>query len=85
MDNDNLLKRDITKKGDGSLSSWDGSWKFNSTVSTFSTARKAEARFTLMKQEGNELVKNSQFQGAVDKYSECLAIKSDECAIYTNR
>lgn len=48
-------------------------------------ARKAEARFTIMKQEGNDLVKNSQFQGASDKYSECLAIKPNECAIYTNR
>ncbi|XP_051727723.1 sperm-associated antigen 1A [Ctenopharyngodon idella] len=48
-------------------------------------SRKAEARFTLLKQEGNELVKNSQFQSAVEKYSECLAIKPNESAIYTNR
>uniref|UniRef100_A0A672N9X2 Sperm-associated antigen 1A-like n=2 Tax=Sinocyclocheilus grahami TaxID=75366 RepID=A0A672N9X2_SINGR len=48
-------------------------------------ARKAEARFTLLKQEGNDAAKNGQFQGAVDKYSECLAIKPNECAIYTNR
>lgn len=53
--------------------------------STFSTARKAEARFTLLKQEGNDAVKDGRFQAAVDKYSECLAIKPDECAIYTNR
>lgn len=59
--------------------------KCNCAVSTFSIARKAEARFTIMKQEGNDLVKNSQFQGASDKYSECLAIKPNECAIYTNR
>lgn len=26
-----------------------------------------------------------QFQGAADKYSECLAIKPNECVIYTNR
>ncbi|TRY55581.1 hypothetical protein DNTS_005351, partial [Danionella cerebrum] len=48
-------------------------------------ARKAEVRFNSLKQEGNELVKNSQFQAAADKYSECLAIKPNECAIYTNR
>lgn len=48
-------------------------------------ARKAEARFTVMKQEGNDLVKNGQYQDAVDKYTECLAIKPNECAIYTNR
>ncbi|KTF88900.1 hypothetical protein cypCar_00027972 [Cyprinus carpio] len=47
--------------------------------------RKAEARFTLLKQEGNDLVKSGQFQGAADKYSECLAIKPNECVIYTNR
>ncbi|XP_061086931.1 sperm-associated antigen 1A [Conger conger] len=49
------------------------------------TARKAEARFASTKQEGNDCVKNSQFQEAVEKYSECLKLKPDECAIYTNR
>ncbi|XP_073678027.1 sperm-associated antigen 1A [Garra rufa] len=48
-------------------------------------ARKTEVRFNLLKQEGNDQVKNGQYQGAVDKYSECLAIKPNECAIYTNR
>ncbi|XP_066530551.1 sperm-associated antigen 1A [Hoplias malabaricus] len=48
-------------------------------------ARVAEARFTLLKQEGNELVKKGQFQSAMEKYSECLKLKPTECSIYTNR
>ncbi|XP_030644588.1 sperm-associated antigen 1A [Chanos chanos] len=48
-------------------------------------ARKAEARFTSLKQEGNDLVKKGQFQEAAEKYSECLQIKPSECALYTNR
>ncbi|KAI1894092.1 hypothetical protein AGOR_G00112270 [Albula goreensis] len=49
------------------------------------TARRAEARFTSLKQEGNDCVKNGRFQEALEKYSECLKLKPDECAIYTNR
>lgn len=49
------------------------------------TARRKEARFTLLKQEGNGLVKKGQFQEALEKYNECLTIKSEECALYTNR
>ncbi|KAJ8353741.1 hypothetical protein SKAU_G00213080 [Synaphobranchus kaupii] len=49
------------------------------------TARRAEARFASMKQEGNDCVKNGRFQEAAEKYSECLKLKPDECAIYTNR
>uniref|UniRef100_A0A672HQY7 Sperm associated antigen 1a n=1 Tax=Salarias fasciatus TaxID=181472 RepID=A0A672HQY7_SALFA len=48
-------------------------------------ARRKEARFTLLKQEGNGLVKKGQFQEALKKYSECLILKPDECAVYTNR
>ncbi|KAG9279522.1 sperm-associated antigen 1A-like [Astyanax mexicanus] len=48
-------------------------------------ARQAEARFTLLKQEGNDMVKKGQFESAIEKYSECLKIKSSECSIYTNR
>lgn len=47
--------------------------------------KKAEVRFTALKQDGNEFVKKSQFQEAQGKYSECLKLKPDECAIYTNR
>lgn len=49
------------------------------------TARRKEAHFTLLKQEGNSLVKKGHFQEALEKYSECLAIKPDECALHTNR
>ncbi|XP_007257002.4 sperm-associated antigen 1 [Astyanax mexicanus] len=52
---------------------------------TQEAARRAEARFTSLKTEGNELVKKGQYQEAVGKYSECLKLKSDECAIFTNR
>ncbi|XP_072226652.1 sperm-associated antigen 1A [Leuresthes tenuis] len=48
-------------------------------------ARRKEARFTLLKKEGNDLVKKGLFQEALKKYSECLTIKPDECALYTNR
>ncbi|XP_022603320.1 sperm-associated antigen 1A-like [Seriola dumerili] len=47
--------------------------------------RRKEAQFTLLKQKGNDLVKKGQFQEALEKYSECLTIKPDECALYTNR
>ncbi|XP_062321171.1 sperm-associated antigen 1 [Osmerus eperlanus] len=48
-------------------------------------ARRAEVRFNTLKQEGNEFVKRGQFPEALGKYSECLKLKPDECAIYTNR
>ncbi|KAJ8013414.1 hypothetical protein DPEC_G00053020 [Dallia pectoralis] len=48
-------------------------------------ARKAEVRFNSLKQEGNEFVKKAQFQEALEKYSECLKMKPEECPIYTNR
>ncbi|XP_041648806.1 sperm-associated antigen 1-like isoform X1 [Cheilinus undulatus] len=47
--------------------------------------RKAEVRFTALKQEGNDFVKKGQYQEALGKYTECLKIKPEECAIYTNR
>ncbi|KAJ8291090.1 hypothetical protein GJAV_G00021260 [Gymnothorax javanicus] len=49
------------------------------------TARRAEAQFASRKQEGNDCVKRGQYQEAVEKYSECLKLKPEECAIYTNR
>ncbi|XP_049901721.1 sperm-associated antigen 1 [Epinephelus moara] len=47
--------------------------------------RKAEVRFAALKQEGNDFVKKGQFQDALGKYTECLKLKPEECAIYTNR
>nr|XP_020462431.1 sperm-associated antigen 1 [Monopterus albus] len=47
--------------------------------------RKAEAHFTALKQEGNDFVKKGQYQNALGKYTECLKLKPEECAIYTNR
>lgn len=47
--------------------------------------RKAEVLFTALKQEGNDFVKKGQYQDALGKYTECLKIKPEECAIYTNR
>ncbi|XP_038147781.1 sperm-associated antigen 1 [Cyprinodon tularosa] len=47
--------------------------------------RRAEIRFSALKQEGNEFVKKGQYQEALGKYTECLKLKPKECAIYTNR
>ncbi|XP_054637409.1 sperm-associated antigen 1 isoform X1 [Dunckerocampus dactyliophorus] len=47
--------------------------------------RKAEVRFACLKEEGNKFVKKGQYQDALGKYSDCLKIKPEECAIYTNR
>nr|XP_057903317.1 sperm-associated antigen 1A [Doryrhamphus excisus] len=47
--------------------------------------RRKEARVSLLKQEGNDLVKRCHFHDALHKYSECIAIRGDECALYTNR
>uniref|UniRef100_A0A667ZIV8 Sperm associated antigen 1 n=1 Tax=Myripristis murdjan TaxID=586833 RepID=A0A667ZIV8_9TELE len=53
--------------------------------SPVSKSRRTEVLFTSLKQEGNDYVKKSQYQEAVGKYSECLKLKPEECAIYTNR
>ncbi|XP_059108977.1 sperm-associated antigen 1 [Peromyscus eremicus] len=44
-----------------------------------------EKMFQVLKEEGNQLVKDKNYKGAISKYSECLKINSKECAIYTNR
>lgn len=51
----------------------------------FFPERRSEVRFTSLKQEGNDFVKRSQYQEALGKYTECLKLKPEECAIYTNR
>lgn len=47
--------------------------------------RRTEVRFGSLKQEGNNFVKQGQYQDALGKYTECLKLKPEECAIYTNR
>lgn len=47
--------------------------------------RRAEVRFGSLKQEGNNFVKKGQYRDALGKYTECLKLKPEECAIYTNR
>ncbi|XP_058868607.1 sperm-associated antigen 1 isoform X1 [Acipenser ruthenus] len=49
------------------------------------TGKKTEALFLSHKQEGNDFVKKGQYKDALGKYTECLKLKSSECAIYTNR
>ncbi|KAK6490824.1 sperm-associated antigen 1A isoform X1 [Huso huso] len=49
------------------------------------TGKKTEALFLSRKQEGNDFVKKGQYKDAHGKYTECLKLKSSECAIYTNR
>ncbi|XP_012664957.1 sperm-associated antigen 1 [Otolemur garnettii] len=44
-----------------------------------------ENMFKILKEEGNQCVKNTNYEGAISKYSECLKINNKECAIYTNR
>lgn len=68
------------------LSWWLHCLKLNKVLrSIFSPERRAEVRFGSLKQEGNDFVKRSQYQEALAKYTECLKIKPEECAIYTNR
>uniref|UniRef100_A0A8C2LY18 Sperm-associated antigen 1 n=1 Tax=Cricetulus griseus TaxID=10029 RepID=A0A8C2LY18_CRIGR len=44
-----------------------------------------EKLFQVLKEEGNQLVRDKNYKDAISKYSECLKINSQECAIYTNR
>ncbi|NXY85380.1 SPAG1 protein, partial [Alcedo cyanopectus] len=42
-------------------------------------------QFKVFKTQGNELVKQSKYEEAVAKYSECTKLNTQECTIYTNR
>ncbi|KAL1767844.1 sperm-associated antigen 1 [Sigmodon hispidus] len=44
-----------------------------------------ENLFQVLKEEGNQLVKDKHYKDAISKYSKCLEMNSKECAIYTNR
>ncbi|XP_054023439.1 sperm-associated antigen 1 [Dryobates pubescens] len=46
---------------------------------------KAEEKFKTLKTEGNDFVRRGKYEEAVNKYSECLKLNSEECTIYTNR
>lgn len=48
-------------------------------------ARRREARFSLLKKEGNDMVKKGCFQEAAEKYTQCLEIQPKDCSIFTNR
>ncbi|XP_019719038.1 sperm-associated antigen 1A isoform X1 [Hippocampus comes] len=48
-------------------------------------ARRKESRLSVLKHEGNGLVKEGHFEDALHKYSQCLALKPDDCALFTNR
>ncbi|XP_007894951.2 sperm-associated antigen 1 isoform X1 [Callorhinchus milii] len=47
--------------------------------------KSTEELFISLKTEGNSFVKKARYKEAVGKYSECLKLKPNECAIYTNR
>uniref|UniRef100_A0A8C3K976 Sperm-associated antigen 1 n=2 Tax=Neoaves TaxID=3078114 RepID=A0A8C3K976_9CHAR len=49
------------------------------------TSEKAEEKFKTLKNEGNDFVKKGKYEEAVNKYSECMKLNTEECAIYTNR
>ncbi|XP_075406717.1 sperm-associated antigen 1 [Tenrec ecaudatus] len=44
-----------------------------------------EKKFRMLKEAGNQCVKDQNYREALSKYSECLKINNKECAIYTNR
>ncbi|KAM9278737.1 sperm-associated antigen 1 [Cariama cristata] len=46
---------------------------------------KAEEKFKTLKNEGNDCVKKGKYEEAVNKYSECMKLNTEECTIYTNR
>ncbi|XP_071594154.1 sperm-associated antigen 1 [Heliangelus exortis] len=45
----------------------------------------AEEKFKTLKSEGNDFVKMGKYEEAVNKYSECLKLNTEECTVYTNR
>ncbi|KFP50911.1 Sperm-associated antigen 1, partial [Cathartes aura] len=67
------------------LHRWDGG-NFTSENKPRSTiGEKAEEKFKTLKNEGNDFVKNGKYEEAVNKYSECMKLNTEECTIYTNR
>ncbi|KFQ17318.1 Sperm-associated antigen 1, partial [Merops nubicus] len=64
------------------LHHWDGG---NSASEDKLRSEKAEEKFKTLKSEGNDLVKKGKYEEAVNKYSECMKLNTEECTIYTNR
>ncbi|KGL98710.1 Sperm-associated antigen 1, partial [Charadrius vociferus] len=64
------------------LHRWDGG---NFTSDSKPRCEKAEEKFKTLKNEGNEFVKKGKYEEAVNKYSECMKLNTEECTIYTNR
>ncbi|KFP33991.1 Sperm-associated antigen 1, partial [Colius striatus] len=64
------------------LHRWDGG---NFTSENKPRSEKAEEKFKILKKEGNDFVKMGKYEEAVNKYSECMKLNPEECAIYTNR
>ncbi|XP_069076655.1 sperm-associated antigen 1 [Pleurodeles waltl] len=49
------------------------------------SSEKAEDMFLSLKGEGNAFVKKAQYKQAIEKYSACVKLNSEECSVYTNR
>ncbi|KFP62828.1 Sperm-associated antigen 1, partial [Cariama cristata] len=64
------------------LHRWDGG---NFTSENKPRSEKAEEKFKTLKNEGNDCVKKGKYEEAVNKYSECMKLNTEECTIYTNR
>ncbi|XP_040287879.1 sperm-associated antigen 1 isoform X1 [Bufo bufo] len=57
----------------------------NNGHSDSGAGKSIEERFLSLKQEGNDCVKKCRYREAEKKYTECLQLKPEECALYTNR
>ncbi|KFP07678.1 Sperm-associated antigen 1, partial [Calypte anna] len=64
------------------LHMWDGG---DTTSENKPGSEEAEEKFKALKSEGNDFVKMGKYEEAVDKYSECLKLNTEECTVYTNR
>ncbi|KFV07123.1 Sperm-associated antigen 1, partial [Tauraco erythrolophus] len=64
------------------LHRWDGG---NFTSENKPRSEKVEEKFKTLKNEGNDFVKKGKYEEAVNKYSECMKLNTEECTIYTNR